>query len=83
MQATMNFKLDSTLKTDFLYTCQQQGISASQVIRQLITQYCASNEPTPNAETLQAMKDLLLGENTIKTTAEEFFEWAESQNVKD
>lgn len=80
MQSTMNFKLDPALKNDFLHTCQSKGYSASLIIRELITRYVQENESTPNAETLQAMKDAVTGMNTTITTAEEFFEWA--KNVK-
>ncbi len=80
MQSTMNFKLDPALKSDFLHTCQSKGYSASLIIRELIARYVQENEPQPNAETLQAMKDAVNGINTTTTTVDEFFKWAE--NVK-
>ncbi|MDP8080083.1 hypothetical protein [Phocoenobacter skyensis] len=82
MQSTMNFKIDPALKSDFLHACQSKGLSASLVIRELISGYCQENEPEPNIETLQAMKDAINSTNTTTMTAEEFFAWAEAESAK-
>ena len=78
-QSTMNFKIDPALKSDFLHTCKSKGISASFIIRELISRYIEENEPKPNAETLQAMKDAINSTNTTVTSADEFFAWAEEE----
>lgn len=82
MQSTMNFKIDPALKSNFLHACKSKGIPASFIIRELISNYCSENEPQPNAKTLKAMKEAVNSINTIKTSATEFFAWAETENVK-
>ncbi len=81
-QSTINFKIDHSLKNDFLHICQREGYSASLIMREFIKDYCSSHkaeEPVPNEETLQAMKDAINSTNTTVSSFDDFLKWAKNE----